>query len=231
MAAREGNYAADMYAQPSSSKLSNLSPFKNAELIGLLPQLATITAISPNSMTFGSSNVIVSVTGTNFTAGMTCELGDELTATVTYISPTSLTVEVDTTGTAVTGGRPFTLIDEYSRTVTLPDDVFTVTGGTEEPTVSDLFPAAGTPIRPNTPVSFKVTDVEEDLFRQFVTARFPGQSAEEVVYDGYSFTSLYSGSSRTSVSEGYQFTLRRANGWPGPPTIRVFAFDRTGNEL
>ena len=195
------------------------------------PPAPVLTSISPNSMALGAMNVIVTVTGSNFVPGMTCDLGPDLATAVTYISPVLCTVEVDTIN-PVGFSTPFTLTEPVlGQTGILPDDVFTVNAGTTAPSISNRFPSATTPLGRNTPVGFTVTDVDVDLFREFVTASFPGQAAEEVVYDGFNFASLYSTSSRTSVTEGFQFTLRRANGWPGPPTIRVFAIDRTGNEL
>lgn len=323
MAARDGSYLTELYEQPSSSKFPASQQARAGEVINILPPLPIITSFTPSSMAYDADDVIVAVTGTDFTPGMTCSLGAELTATVTFISSTSLSVEVDTTGAPVAGSRPFTLTDTYNRVISDTDTAFTVvqpagpvitdinpnvmpvgsddfivtvtgTGfvpgmtcnlgpnltatvtyvspilvtvevdtpgvgvaeavafiltepvfgrlatapevfivgvGDVDPVISNVFPAPGTPINRNTPVSFLVTDFDANLFREFVTARFPGQAVEEVVFDGFLFNSQYSASTRTSIPGGFSYTLRRTGGWSGPPTIRVFAFDQTGNEL
>lgn len=99
------------------------------------------------------------------------------------------------------------------------------------PVVGNFDPPQSTTINTNTPVNFDVTD-DEGLFRRVIIhASFP-DGTEEVVHDGGSFRGHYQAgnSSRVIISGGYRYTLLRAGGWPGNPTIRAFAIDQAGNE-
>jgi hypothetical protein len=98
------------------------------------------------------------------------------------------------------------------------------------PVVDGVDPAEGVPLTKNQPVAFDVTD--NGTFRRILlTATFIGALAPEVIYDGTSFSALYSaGSTQTGISGGYRFSLLRAGGWPGDLIITPYAFDTTGQE-
>lgn len=103
------------------------------------------------------------------------------------------------------------------------------------PEVGNLSPAPGTPITTTTPLAFDVTD-DSGAFRRvllavaFTTGSLAGVT--ELVHDGDAFVGHYSvGCSRTPIAGGFRYTILRAGGWPASPTLRVFAFDRSGNEV
>jgi hypothetical protein len=99
------------------------------------------------------------------------------------------------------------------------------------PEVSNVTPAAGTPLDPAQAVSFDVTD-DTGLFRRIlVTVRYAATGQTEVVHDGDGFLGFYQvACSRNPITDGYHYSIVRDGGWPSSPTLRVFAFDRGGNE-
>lgn len=96
------------------------------------------------------------------------------------------------------------------------------------PQITGLTPSAGTSISSVTSISFDVTD-NVALRRVVVIAQFPS-GRWDVVYDGDVFAPRYSSSSRTSILEGYHFTVTATQGWPESPTFRVIALDTSANE-
>lgn len=101
---------------------------------------------------------------------------------------------------------------------------------TTPPEVEILSPAPYSAILPTTPIRVRVTDAT-GLRRVMLLAEFAGSRIYEVVHDGTQFASLYRhGSVRQSISDGFQYELRRSGGWPGSPTLRVVAIDTAGNE-
>jgi hypothetical protein len=102
---------------------------------------------------------------------------------------------------------------------------------TTKPVVSNFSPAAGSTITKATKVSFDVTDNAGVFRRIIVIFSFAGVSVVEIVHDGQTFRGPYTnGSTRTPISTGYHYTLGRIGGWPGSPTIEVYAIDVSGNE-
>lgn len=99
------------------------------------------------------------------------------------------------------------------------------------PIVGNFTPAAGTPVGPNTPIGFDVTD-DQDLFRRImVTVQYENDGTVEVAHDGDTFVARFAQlSTRIQISGGYRFLLQRRGGWPGAPRLRVYAFDVSGNE-
>lgn len=99
------------------------------------------------------------------------------------------------------------------------------------PVVANVTPAAGTPLDPAQAVSFDVTD-DTGLFRRIlVTVRYAATGQTEVVHDGDSFLGFYQvACTRDPITDGYHYSILRDGGWPSSPTLRVFAFDRGGNE-
>lgn len=99
------------------------------------------------------------------------------------------------------------------------------------PVVANVSPAPGTPLDPMQPVTFDVTD-DTGLFRRIlVTVRYAATGQTEVVHDGDGFLGFYQlACTRDPITDGYHYSVLRDGGWPSSPTMRVFAFDRGGNE-
>jgi hypothetical protein len=96
------------------------------------------------------------------------------------------------------------------------------------PVAAVVSPPEGSSISSTTPLVIDVTD-DLGLRRVIVAARFPDGTAE-LVHDGDLFSTRYASSSKTAISGGFRFTLRRQGGWFASPTIQVFPFDTSGNE-
>jgi len=98
------------------------------------------------------------------------------------------------------------------------------------PTVS-ATPSSGSTIDGAQALQFDLTD-SVGLSYQTIFARFPYEPTRpcEVIYsEGLGFCSPYSDlSSRSSISGGYRFTVRRMGGWPSDPTIYVDGANSTG---
>lgn len=99
------------------------------------------------------------------------------------------------------------------------------------PTVSDVSPAAGSALKKTDAVAFSVTDDTGEFVVVAVYARFAVSRLYEVVHDGEAFGPRYGASTREAIAGGYRYTLRRTDGWPEAPRIRVKAFDRGGNPV
>jgi hypothetical protein len=99
------------------------------------------------------------------------------------------------------------------------------------PVIANVSPAPGSPLDPNQPVSFDITD-DTGLFRRIlVTVRYAATGQTEVVHDGDTFLGFYQlACSRDPITDGYHYSILRDGGWPSSPTLRVFGFDRGGNE-
>jgi hypothetical protein len=91
-------------------------------------------------------------------------------------------------------------------------------------------PSAG-PIDPQAAIGFTVTDASA-LFRDLlVLVAFAGTNLYEVVWDGSAFAPFYNAQSTIApITNGFQFSLRRAGGWAGGPVITVHAIDVAGAE-
>jgi hypothetical protein len=100
------------------------------------------------------------------------------------------------------------------------------------PTIASVYPAAGTPIYPNTPISFQVLDDSGVFALIMLTASFAGSTILEVVYDGTAFGPMYTGVTnlKTATAGGYTFTILRDGGWPSAPSITPIAIDSLGAE-
>lgn len=96
------------------------------------------------------------------------------------------------------------------------------------PVAAVVSPPEGSSISSTTPLVIDVTD-DLGLRRVIIAARFPDGTAE-LVHDGDLFSTRYASSSKTAISGGFRFTLRRQGGWFASPTIQVFPFDTSGNE-
>lgn len=191
-----------------------------------------LTSSTVTSATFGQTPISFTLTGTGFDAGMAVSIGAEYSCAVTVLGPTSATVVATLVGAPVVGARIM------SATNPAPDNQvaflgvpFVVSAGTNNPALSDVFPPTSTKILKTQPVSFSVTDPDNNLLRTLISARFPAQPNEELVFDGQGFQPLYSDSVRTSITGGFRYTIVRSGGWPGAPTIRIYAIDNTAREL
>lgn len=98
------------------------------------------------------------------------------------------------------------------------------------PEVTNVVPAAGTPITPTDEVRFDVTDDSGAFALLLVTVDQRG--VQEVVHDGVSFVGYYAElSTRELLTEGFRYRMRRSGGWTAPPQFRVYAVDAVGNAL
>lgn len=102
------------------------------------------------------------------------------------------------------------------------------------PAISNVEPAVLSDVGRLDPIFFDVTDAGE-LGRVIVAARFVN-GAYEVVHDGNDFAAGYAAqSTRTAITDGYRYRVRRTAGWPSlpgaiaPMTIAVWAVDSEGN--
>jgi hypothetical protein len=99
------------------------------------------------------------------------------------------------------------------------------------PVVGNIRPAAGTSITPSESLGFDVTDTDNALAAVAIGASFAGSLTTELIYDGTTFQPLYAANStRTAIANGLRFSLVRAGGWPGTPTITPLVLDAAGNE-
>jgi len=101
-------------------------------------------------------------------------------------------------------------------------------GGTP-PVVSNLIPADGDPILPNTPIQFDITDEDGFAFIMPLIILDPYR-LPEVVHNNVDFEPLYleGGSTRVAITNGYRYTLRRKGGWTTQPLLVIRAIDVHG---
>lgn len=96
------------------------------------------------------------------------------------------------------------------------------------PTITNVSPGAGTITR-TTSVALRVTDDENEIQRVVVTADY-SSGETEVIYDGTNFQPGYTaGSSRTPVTNGYDFVFAADLGWWNSLTLGTLAVDNDGN--
>lgn len=99
---------------------------------------------------------------------------------------------------------------------------------TTPPEIVDIGP---TPIGPNTPATWRVTD-ETGLRAVAVIASFPNSGIDgELVYDSVRFRGLYRNSSATQSGSATDqtFTALRSGGWPEAPVFEWLVVDTSGN--
>lgn len=84
----------------------------------------------------------------------------------------------------------------------------------------------------DTPIVINVTDAV-GLGMVLLEVDFApfGSKAPERIAVGDGFSPPYAASSRVAIAGGYQYTVRRAGGWPAAPRFNVWATDRAGNEV
>lgn len=111
--------------------------------------------------------------------------------------------------------------------------------GTSYPTtagalvLSNAYPSSLAVIAPLDTIGFDVT-APGRIRRILVFVEFPALAiAPELVYDGAKFQSKYVTSTVDVLTDkSRRFAVRHGGGgWPSRPNLRVFAFDRLGQEL
>jgi hypothetical protein len=99
------------------------------------------------------------------------------------------------------------------------------------PTISNVSPSPSFSIDPSTPLQFTITSSNTIVILAVAVVIDPN-GAPELVYDGTVFSPLYKENSSiatvTGPPAGFTVTFRRQNGWPAPPTLRVWCADNTG---
>lgn len=105
------------------------------------------------------------------------------------------------------------------------------TPDTTAPLVALVSPSEG-PLSIDTPIVINVTDAV-GLGMVLLEVDFApfGSKAPERIAVGDGFSPPYAASSRVAIAGGYQYTVRRAGGWPAAPRFNVWATDRAGNEV
>lgn len=98
-------------------------------------------------------------------------------------------------------------------------------GATAAPVVSNIVPAPGGLSRFG-PVQFDVTD-DFGFAALLVYVSFPGR-ATELIHDSIQFHPKYASSSRTPISGGFRYVVRRDGAWPGNPSFVAYAIDTEG---
>lgn len=100
-------------------------------------------------------------------------------------------------------------------------------GDITDPLIDNFDPPVGTPLNRNDAVSFDVTDL--NLVRAEVFVDIGGDVF--VVHDGDRFRGNFSNySTRSVITNGFRFTVRRNGGWIAAPAFEVHAIDSGGNE-
>lgn len=94
-----------------------------------------------------------------------------------------------------------------------------------DPRITDISPAPGTTIYPQTVISFKVTDNNGIYLVELQV----DQGQREVIHDGIAFLYPYLHSTIAEIVGGYQFQVRRTGGWRKPPTFYLRALDPSFN--
>lgn len=101
------------------------------------------------------------------------------------------------------------------------------------PYIANIAPQGGV-LGDRESISFQVGDAD---LRVIVTVEYPALRFTEVVHDGDNFTTAYTATSTRTVSYNQQqqpvfsYTILRSPVWPGVPTLKVYAFNTSGQEL
>ena len=103
-------------------------------------------------------------------------------------------------------------------------------GDAVKPVVSNVSPPINSDIDPKTSINFDVTD-NILLKKVIIIAKFDKGAIWENVFDGLNFAPNYANDSiKTTITNGFHFSLQRLGGWPSKPNALVVAFDTSGNE-
>lgn len=123
------------------------------------------------------------------------------------------------------------VVDPESVPVELQDPGGGVVPDTTAPIVTFVNPPPNSTITPTTAITITVTD-ETGLFASVqLRAQFPGRPTE-TIYSGdrlATFEPFYTDSAFSTITDGFQFILRRDEGWPSTPTFVASPVDAGGN--
>lgn len=101
----------------------------------------------------------------------------------------------------------------------------------DPPVIANMVPAPGS-IGQMVLIDFDVTDVDPGILRIILHLKYAADAETLVVHDGSSFNPPFDGplNVRTSISDGFHYTLMPAGGWTGGFTLEVVAIDSAGNQ-
>ena len=95
------------------------------------------------------------------------------------------------------------------------------------PVVTLISPINEEIIRQGTKIVVEVTD-DIEVVKVGITIKMGDQW--ESVYDGTDFAPIYAEfSTKTTLVNGFRFSIGRKYGWHSPPVVDVFAVDQGGN--
>lgn len=98
------------------------------------------------------------------------------------------------------------------------------------PVIANFLPVAGSSLDADEAFTFQVTD-QLALLTVNIAILYDDDLSYEVVHDGTAFSDAYIlGSTRTPISNGYAYSIKRTALWKGPFTVSVFAYDTAGND-
>jgi hypothetical protein len=224
--------------------IANFSPTSGSTITRTTPILFQVTDLGGAIETVGLRLIGYTYFGTG-PAEVIFDIGQSVGGGFVnpYITSSTLT--------GISGGAQFSILRDggWPATVTLRIYVVDIYGNealeqgytltctdplpgpdTTPPVVGAVSPAPGTAISPTQPVTFQVTD-DSGVFRRIVVNATYPTGVVECVHDGDGFRGFYSlNSTRVAITQGFAYSLLRAGGWPGSPTITVFAIDAAGNE-
>ena len=103
-------------------------------------------------------------------------------------------------------------------------------GQSSPPVVSNLEPPAGSLVRPDTPISFDITDADGFSLIIPMMSLNDFTTPEPVTNNLSNFEPLYQlgGSTRTPIADGYHYVIRRKGGWTATPRLIIWAVDING---
>lgn len=109
----------------------------------------------------------------------------------------------------------------------------TISSPNTAPAISNVTPTANTVIGATQAIGFDVTDVDgAGTFRRILVALTLPDGSQQVIHSGDAFVFPYAGSTRTSITDGYRYSITREGGWPRGSTITLtpYAIDTSGDE-
>jgi hypothetical protein len=124
----------------------------------------------------------------------------------------------------------------------LPAGVFTLTGSepaapdppTIPPVTTLVSPAPGSTLGADTPLVVDVTDVDGGFARILLVVTIApavNSGVALLVHDGVTFRPGFKDfSTRTSIANGFRYSIRKDLGWADDVRVEVYAIDDTGNE-
>lgn len=106
---------------------------------------------------------------------------------------------------------------------------FNLVPATTVPVIGNWTPNPAVQITATTAIGFDVTDPHG--FRKIVVYAIASDGGEEVAWDGIAFSANYSAAStRTTITNGFRFSVKRNGGWVVAPRVTVIAVNTDGFE-